>query len=112
MKNGNAFLITEKLIDRLEFKESEFTKLLWEKYILKDRAFLIIPALLDGFKYLIHYGFAWKRCMHRKWLNNYFFNTAFNNEEKSRIIETKNENLHRSRNGRKHGKITLDRVFF
>ena len=54
---------------------------------------------------------TWESCSLRKWLNGTFYDTAFADNEKSRIEEVQLENTDNGRYGSKGGKSTNDRVF-
>ena len=56
-------------------------------------------------------GKTWKRCTLRKWLNNKFYNRAFDAEEKKRILQS-NVNVDKNPLSKtKPGKVTKDSVF-
>ena len=54
---------------------------------------------------------SWETCSLRKWLNKYFYKTAFTAKEKSMIQKTKLSNKGDSATGTISGRNTKDRVF-
>lgn len=54
---------------------------------------------------------TWEKCSLRQWLNNNFYNSAFNENEKSIIRVTYLENKSNSKSGISGGNSTQDRVF-
>ena len=54
---------------------------------------------------------TWETCTLRSWLNGYFLDTAFNDEENERIIETTLENPDNEKYGTDGGNDTVDKVF-
>ena len=80
--------------------------------IKDDGALLITKNLIDCKPYHERdEDVTWQNCSLRSWMNNEFFNSAFNEDEKSRIIEVLNVNQNISKNTIKGGGNTLDRVF-
>ncbi len=59
-----------------------------------NKAFLLSEKILDEKAYHDDYvdSITWETCSLRKWLNNDFYNTAFSDSEKSRIVEVTNKN--------------------
>ena len=54
---------------------------------------------------------SWETCTLRKWLNNDFYNIAFSNEEKKKILSTTIDNKANSYYGTTGGNNTTDKVF-
>ena len=55
---------------------------------------------------------TWETCTLRKWLNNDFYNTAFNNDEKNKIVATTLNQMNNPNNDKsKGGNATNDKVF-
>lgn len=54
---------------------------------------------------------SWENCTLRKWLNNDFYNTAFSNEEKKKIVPTKLVNEANTKRPRSGGNDTEDNVW-
>ena len=54
---------------------------------------------------------TWQDCTLRKWLNNDFINSAFNEEERDLILEVKNQNHDNSNYNATGGEDTLDKIF-
>ncbi len=82
-----------------------------DKY--KDKLLLISKDALYSKKYNEELAnVTWETCTLRKWLNEDFYNTAFNDNEKAIILETKLNN-HDSTAYRKSygGNNTIDKVF-
>lgn len=56
--------------------------------------------------------YMWESCSIRKWLNNEFYSTAFNEQQQSMIAETKNiTNTDNSAEGINNNYFTTDKVF-
>ena len=51
-----------------------------------DSIYLLSKNCLDCVPYSDGHQIAWKNCLMRKWLNEYFINEAFSAEEQERII--------------------------
>jgi len=70
------------------------TPVLWRVLENKNGSlFLLSEKILDCKKY--HFenaGITWRDCGLRKWLNGYFYNSAFSNEEKE-LIKSKEEDF-------------------
>ena len=58
-----------------------------------------------------HIKLTWENCSLRKWLNNEFYNTAFNDNEKQRILVMNIANNDNIDTGAKSGVNTYDKVF-
>lgn len=93
-------------------EEEGKTPIEWIVVSKKDNEFLLVSLYcLDCKKFNEKKMNAiWKDSDIRKWLNNYFFDQAFSNEEKDIIVEksiiNKNVNLEEDANGN-----TLDKIF-
>ncbi|MDE6634984.1 MAG: hypothetical protein K2K09_00055, partial [Lachnospiraceae bacterium] len=75
-----------------------------------DDAFLLADKVLDVKPYNEKMeDVTWETCSLRKWLNNNFYNEAFNDEEKKAVIETMVFN--QSNNDVEGGKDTKDKVY-
>ncbi|MCR5205671.1 MAG: DUF6273 domain-containing protein [Lachnospiraceae bacterium] len=82
----------------------------------KSQIFVVSKYVLDIVPYNYDYlndfmGTTWEKCTLRKWLNENFYNTAFNAEEKKLIKSTTVENFDNSVDGTKAGEDTVDKVF-
>ncbi len=89
--NGEAWCGT-KPIEWIVLSNDDEKMLLWCKYIVDyrnddyssgDHSFKDYPEDVDV---------TWEDCALRKWLNDDFYNTAFDNEEKTHIIKTHLDN--------------------
>ena len=78
----------------------------------KDRMLIITRYSIDCKRYHESYeNITWQDCTLRKWLNNDFINSAFNEEERDLILEVKNQN-HDILNYNTTGvEDTLDKIF-
>ena len=54
---------------------------------------------------------TWEQCDLRRWLNNDFYNKAFNINEKEKIVQVRNQNPKNFYHGTDGGNPTLDKVF-
>lgn len=76
------------------------------------KALLISEYILDTKPYHgVNLNTTWKQCSLRKWLNNNFWNDAFNAEEQKAILRTKVDNTSNSRWIPSGGGDTEDQVF-
>ena len=57
------------------------------------------------------YSVSWEDCSLRAWLNNGFFNEAFDNDEKEKIVASNLRNDENPQYGTYAGNDTVDRVF-
>ncbi len=85
----------------------------WEVLDVKDGKMLVISRYIldvkpynDEFEYV-----TWETCTLRKWLNKDFYNSAFNDGEKKKIVKTKISNPDNKYYGTEGGKATKDNVF-
>ena len=80
---------------------------------VKDgKAFLLADKGLDAVPYNTKNGeITWKNSSIRQWLNTDFYNTAFNDSEKSRIAITVLKNPDNPKYGTEGGGDTRDRIF-
>ena len=80
-----------------------------------DKVFLFSKYILDLQNFNDEYKeISWKDCSLRKWLNNEFYDIAFSNEEKKKILETTNVNKGYKEvpfYDTKDSKDTVDKVF-
>ena len=77
-----------------------------------DQIMLISKYCLDSMPY--HNALEpvnWEYCSLRQWLNTEFLETAFTEEERSRIVEVTNDNPEHDRAKTSSGRSTIDRVF-
>ena len=85
----------------------------WEVLPAENGEMLLISRYgLDALPY--HAEFAeitWADCTLREWLNGTFFEEAFSDEEKAKIVEVLNENPDNPEIGTDGGADTADRVF-
>ena len=69
----------------------------WTVLDLKDgKAFVISKKILTYKPFSETENVAWENSTIRQWLNGDFYNTAFSDEEKNRVIETKQESIQSS----------------
>ncbi|MBR6089587.1 MAG: hypothetical protein IKP86_06615 [Anaerolineaceae bacterium] len=86
----------------------------WEVLAVEDgRALVISRFALDVKPYneINTTDITWETCTLRNWLNTYFYNTAFNGDETSRILTVTNENPGNLIWGTEDEKPTTDRIF-
>ena len=85
----------------------------WEVLEIKDGSALIVSRYgLDAKSYHdIYTEITWERCTLRNWLNNDFYDEAFNEAEKNQILSTTVINPENSTYGTSGGDSTEDRVF-
>ncbi len=94
--NGNKDAIEWIVLD----KQNDKTLLL-SKYIIDCKCYNEIRDKV-----------TWETCTLRKWLNNDFYNTAFNNDEKNKIVATTLNQMNNPNNDKsKGGNATNDKVF-
>lgn len=80
--------------------------------IENGKALLLSEKILDSKPYNIEpTEVTWETCTLRKWLNNEFFNAAFNTNEKAKIRTTKLINKNNPKYGISGGNDTQDKVF-
>ncbi len=78
----------------------------------EDRILIISRFCIDSQPYNSTLeSVTWENSSLRKWLNGDFFDTAFSQEEQTRILSVENENLAHSTAGTSSGRATKDRVF-
>ncbi len=85
----------------------------WRVLEVKDgKAFLLADKGLDAVPYNTkNEEITWKNSSIRQWLNTDFYNTAFNDSEKSRIAITVLKNPDNPKYGTEGGGDTRDRIF-
>ena len=85
----------------------------WRVLEVKDnKAFLLADKGLDAVPYNTELvDVTWKTSSIRQWLNTDFYNVAFNDSEKSRIVITVLKNPDSPKFGTKGGGDTRDRIF-
>ena len=85
----------------------------WRVLEVKDgKAFLLADKGLDAVPYNTkNEEITWKNSSIRQWLNTDFYNTAFNDSEKSRIAITVLKNPDNQKYGTEGGGDTRDRIF-
>lgn len=96
----------EENIEWLVLKEDENTMLLISEFVIDSISCENIGQYLSEEK-----NFLWETCEIRKWLNTSFYNNAFNDIEKERIIENEIENKPNPEYGTGGGENTIDKVF-
>lgn len=74
------------------------------KYVLEDLPYF--KDEIDSYEKV-----TWENCTLRKWLNNAFFDNAFNKSEQSMIKATKIDNYDNVLTGTSGGKDTKDKIF-
>ena len=94
-KNGEMLLISEYVLDNKQYRDkADFSVKRSDKKEDIERARL-----------------PWERCDLRRWLNDYFYNNAFNPQEKAKIIERINTGngayIHKSYKPRKNNNLNL-----
>jgi len=86
-----------------------------EWYVLDrkgDELLLLSKYCLDAQPYNVEYSFlSWEACTLRSWLNNEFYNTAFNSEEQKYIKLSSLVTADNSQYGTEGGADTEDKVF-
>ena len=87
--------------------------IIWRVLKEKDGKILLISEYgLDGKPYDEEYtDITWEECTLRTWLNHDFYDSAFTDEEKSKIISTELKAMNNSEYGTEAGKDTKDQVF-
>ena len=85
----------------------------WEVLEIEDGSALIVSRYgLDAKSYHdIYTEITWERCTLRNWLNNDFYDEAFNEAERNQILSTTVINPENSTYGTSGGDSTEDRVF-
>ncbi len=77
----------------------------------EDNIFVISKYALDILPYNKDYGeVTWENCTLRKWLNNKFYNVAFNESERNLIKEMDITNENNSIYGTNGGNVTKDKI--
>ena len=77
-----------------------------------DKALVISKYIIDRQKFNeISENTCWERSTIRKWLNEQFYNIAFSNQEKSKILTTTVKNSPNPQHGTSSGNDTLDKIF-
>jgi len=84
----------------------------WRVLDVKDKTALIISEQLTELRpyHSSKTDITWEKCSMREYLNNEYYN-KFTEEEKARIIETKNSNPPNLWYGTKGGADTVDKIF-
>ncbi len=78
----------------------------------KSQLFVVSKYALDAVPYNFEYkDVTWETCSLRKWLNENFYNAAFNKEEKALIKTTTVENFDNPEYNTPAGNDTKDKVF-
>ncbi len=99
-EQDNHFGNGEEAIEWIVLDKKDGKALLLSKYILAAKEY--------------HFEFApmtWEKCTLRGWLNEEFFQTAFNEKEQKVIVESLIENSNNKYTGVDGGKNTKDKVF-
>lgn len=88
--------------------------IIWEVLSVKDdKALIISKYVLDAKPYHNTAGdVTWENCRIRKWLNESFYNSVFNENEKAKIISAQISTPDNCLHITKGGKDTIDNVFF
>ena len=101
--------------DTIKFgKDEEGKDIIWRVLnVSGDKALILSNGMVVGTSYNKEYGdITWKDSLVRSWLNNDFYESSFNNEEKaaiiSTLIHTNNNPIHTTSLG---GEDTEDNVF-
>lgn len=83
------------------------------KGIEEDKILVVSKYCIDvkAYNQAINMPTTWADCSLRKWLNRYFYDFAFTNEEKESIIETQLNNENNYESGVSGGISTNDKVF-
>ncbi|MCL2028167.1 MAG: DUF6273 domain-containing protein, partial [Bacteroidales bacterium] len=109
---GGLKIIDNKFVEFGSFpqgKNGEVEKILWRVLENKNGQMLLVSEHVLACKRwndtMIKGAISWEVSDLRKWLNEYFFNTAFNSQEKSQIIERLN-----TKNGIFYHKDYLNKV--
>ena len=78
----------------------------------ENEALLLSEHILDCKSYNYEFkDITWEECDLRKWLNNDFYNTAFDVNEQNLILEKDIVNEDNKEYGTKGGNVTRDKVF-
>lgn len=85
----------------------------WKVLAVNDNRVLLISRYALEAKTYNNSGedITWEKCTLRKWLNEDFYNTAFNEDEKTKIIEVKNSNPDNPKFDIDGGNDTWDKIF-
>jgi len=96
-----------------KYEEDEKEPIEWRVLAVEDGKVLIITEkAIDCKRYNEEWAaVTWETCTLRAWLNDEFFNMAFNQSEKEIIMETKIENQDNPVYDAQGGEITMDKVF-
>ena len=100
--------------DSLEMgKDRDGRGIWWEVLAVDgDRALVISRDSVDWKLFNEYYGnVTWEICTLRNWLNDTFYNSTFNSDERSRILTTTVENPDNPDSGIDGGNDTEDRLF-
>ena len=99
--------ITAEKLDPIEW-------VVLDKDVLNHRALLISKYILDSdsCNLINEKGDGWENSSMRKWLNNDFYDVAFNDTEKVRILSTKLVNKDNDDYDTIAGNDTTDKIFF
>ncbi|MCR5768493.1 MAG: DUF6273 domain-containing protein [Lachnospiraceae bacterium] len=78
----------------------------------QSQLFVVSKYVLDSLPYNYEYkGVKWETCTLRKWLNDNFYNAAFNKEEKALIKTTTGEDFDNPGEKTPGGNDTKDKIF-
>ena len=94
--------------------ESNGAELIKWKVIAKqdNQYFLLSENILDSCSYnVVDEDTSWELCSLRKWLNEDFYNSAFSESDKKKIVSVNNTNSSNDQYGTEGGNATLDHVF-
>ena len=85
----------------------------WQVLTLQsDRALVISKYALETITHSeMQQSTSWEGSSYRKWLNDEFYNTSFNENEKNKILQVTNENPDNPEYGTDGGNRTQDRIF-
>ena len=78
----------------------------------ENKALLLSKYVLDQVEFSTNTnGDVWETCTLRRWMNNDFYNAAFDNDEKAKIVETNVVNNENPSSHVSSGNNTIDKVF-
>ena len=91
----------------------EVQPIAWRVLEVDDgKALVISEKLLDYDEYNeINTNVTWEGCSIRHWMNNDFINSAFSEDERTKILSTSNTNPDNSQYGTDGGHSTTDKIF-